>query len=504
MSNPAPADEHLGARLALALILGSAHGLSFSPLTSGSAQIMFFALTWSLVIGIGPWPAVARARSATLIGAVFGLGHFAVGIGWLYISMHDIGGLPAALAVLAVLLLSAYLAVFGATAFGFAHRVGEGGRRPLRMLVALVAAWVLGEWLRHRLFTGFPWLAIGYAHVDSWLAGLAPWLGVAGVGAAAVTIAAALAQLPASLISRRDARAGGLPVLLLAPVLIGLALLAGQSRFTQDAGQPLRLRLLQGNVPQAMKFDPNRAVRAMNDYIALTAAAPADLVVFPETAFTVPMSSIPPAIMDRLRAAADAAGALVSVGIPAPLDEQEQRRQPRATLTNSVLTIDRQGQVVHRYDKRHLVPFGEFVPSGFRWFVDMMNIPLGDFGRGRMSQPPLLVAGTAVAFNICYEDLFGDELRHQVLDGAGMLINVSNIGWFGRSHALTQHLEHFTDALELGRPMLAPPIPVPPRPSLPTAACWPACPTTRPARWPSSCVAAAGSRLMRAGETGPC
>src|SRR5690606_33234966 len=125
------------------------------------------------------------------------------------------------------------------------------------------------------------------------------------------------------------------------------------------------------------------------------------------------------------------------------------------TLTNSVAVIDRSADVVWRYDKRHLVPFGEFVPFGFGWFVDLMHIPLGDFGRGSASQPPLAIGGQRVAFNICYEDLFGEELATQVRGGATILANVSNIAWFGDSHALAQHLQIARmRSIELARPTL--------------------------------------------------
>jgi len=117
--------------------------------------------------------------------------------------------------------------------------------------------------------------------------------------------------------------------------------------------------------------------------------------------------------------------------------------------------IGPEGTIVSRYDKTHLVPFGEFIPWGFRWFVAMMNIPLGDFGRGRESQPMLDMAGHLIAFNICYEDLFGDELARQVREGANLLINVSNIAWFGDSHAQEQHLQIARmRSRELARPML--------------------------------------------------
>ncbi|MEZ5650186.1 MAG: apolipoprotein N-acyltransferase [Burkholderiaceae bacterium] len=451
MPGSAPAKAILW-RAAAALLIGIAHGLSFSPVASGLAQLILFAAAWLLVTGIGRVPAVVGWRPALVIGWAFGVGHFVAGIGWIYISMHDIGGLPAPLAALAVLLLSAYLAAFGACAFALTKRLAG---TSLAAIGVLAASWTLVEWLRAVLFTGFPWLAIGYAHVDSWLIGLAPWLGVWGVTFVAVASAGALANLFA-IAFERPPRPRAIALRVALPMLLAaIALGGGRIELTRPTGQAMRVRLLQGNVPQAMKFEPRRAVQAMNDYIDAIAAEPADLIVLPETAFTVPWVSVPPVIRQRLHDAQRQAGALVSVGIPMPVDERQRERQPRAHLTNSVITLDETGRIVHRYDKRHLVPFGEFVPPGFRWFVNLMNIPLGDFGRGQAHQALLTVAGNALAFDICYEDLFADEMREQVLDGANILVNVSNIGWFGRSHAVTQHLNiSRMRARELGRPLL--------------------------------------------------
>jgi apolipoprotein N-acyltransferase len=150
---------------------------------------------------------------------------------------------------------------------------------------------------------------------------------------------------------------------------------------------------------------------------------------------------------------------------PAGAGDEAHRRPPSAqpmTLTNSVLLLDRAvfdgtGARPARYDKRHLVPFGEFVPWGFRWFVDLMTIPLGDFGRGADIQPPFKVGEQRISFNICYEDVFGEELLPALAgeDGATILANVSNIAWFGNSHALPQHLQIARmRTLETARPMI--------------------------------------------------
>jgi apolipoprotein N-acyltransferase len=228
--------------------------------------------------------------------------------------------------------------------------------------------------------------------------------------------------------------------------------------WTRPAGAPLAVRLVQGNVAQDMKFRPERALEAMRDYAERFESGGAALTVLPETAWTLPWDRTPAPIAERILAHV-ARGHAIAIGLPAIL---EPPGGGHPMLANSVLLLqpDASGAVrapAPRYDKRHLVPFGEFVPWGFRWFVRMMHIPLGDFARGAAGQPPFEVGDQRVAFNVCYEDLFGEELREALLGehGATVLANVSNIAWFGRSHALPQHLAIARmRTLETGRPML--------------------------------------------------
>jgi apolipoprotein N-acyltransferase len=207
-------------------------------------------------------------------------------------------------------------------------------------------------------------------------------------------------------------------------------------------------------VPQELKFDPARSLAAMQAYVAEATRADADLTVLPETAWTIPWPATPAPLRDALLAHLRDSGGVVAIGMPMVAPNAPGAATP-SRLTNSVAVIDRNGEVVSRYDKRHLVPFGEFVPRGFGWFVAMMNIPLGEFARGAHDQPALLVGGQRVAFDVCYEDLFGEELASQVRGGATLLANVSNIAWFGDSHALPQHLQIARmRAIELARPVL--------------------------------------------------
>ncbi|MFO1199006.1 MAG: apolipoprotein N-acyltransferase [Burkholderiaceae bacterium] len=354
------------------------------------------------------------------------------------------------------------------------------------------AAWGAGEMLRGWVFTGFPWLSIGYAHIDGPLAGFAPWLGVYGIG----IVAAACATLAASAFfaaigaaraagparagrgavgrgggedggedgGRRGSGRAGIRAAATLATLAALPFAAGtlleRVPMTVPQGTPVRVRLAQGNVAQHTKFDRAHALHAMDDYARLVEDSRARLTVLPETAWIVPWSATPPELAQRLLRALEHGGGALALGMPLA---QPPDGGP-ARYANTVALLDARSaartgdaQVLARYDKRHLVPFGEFVPPGFGWFVRLMEIPLGDFGRGAADQPPFVVDGQRFAFDVCYEDLFGEEIAAQVRApvSASVLVNASNLAWYGESDAQPQHLAIARmRALETGRPVI--------------------------------------------------
>ena len=423
----------LGGELAFALLAGGLHALSFA--SHG------LALLQTLAVALLAWRVAAAAtpRRAALLGLAFGTAWLVGAVWWLFVSMHRYGGLPAWMAALAVLLLCAFLSLY--LAAGLAAWARWRPKSPLGAAALFAAVWLLAELARGVLFTGFPWAAAGYAHVDGGLSAFAPWVGVYGIGAAS----AFLAALPV-LTRMRFA----LPVALALWWLPGLLL---PQHFT-DAGGTLKVALLQGNVPQDEKFQPELQPEALAWTVRSLLAAPADLVVAPETAIPLLPAQLPEDFWDRLRAAFSGGERTALVGVPLG--------DARVGYTNSAAGLSRatadSANGVYRYDKHHLVPFGEFIPIGFRWFTAMMNIPLGDFNRGPVVAPSLPVLGERIAPNICYEDLFGEELAARFADAATaptVLANLSNIAWFGDTVAIHQHLQiSRLRALELQRPML--------------------------------------------------
>jgi apolipoprotein N-acyltransferase len=379
------------------------------------------------------------------LGLVFGSAWLGASVWWLFISMHRYGGLPAWMAVAAVAALCAALSAYLAAAtWAFARwRRGHAGRDA-----ALFAAlWLLAELARGVIFTGFPWAASGYAHVDGPLGTLAPWVGVYGIGAAAAAIAALLGLTRWRAWRSAAATAG------LAALLLGGTAAAGHAEFSRPTGT-LRVTLLQTNVAQDEKFSMTHLPEALRSAGEQLAAARGDLVVAPETVIPLLPDQLDPGYWQALLAHFRTGERAALVGLPLG--------DALTGYTNSAAGLSAASVALpggfYRYDKHHLVPFGEFIPTGFRWFVALMNIPLGDFARGPLVAPSFEHRGERIAPNICYEDLFGEELAARFADAASaptVLANLSNIGWFGQTIAVDQHL-HISRmrALELQRPML--------------------------------------------------
>ena len=412
-------------------------------------QVSWSASTWARPPTGLPW------RRAVLLGWLFALGWLAGTFWWLFISMHTYGGLNPVLAVAAVLGLAGFLALYYAAAAGAFVALASARvlqRQPVLSALLFAALWTLAELARGQWLTGFPWGAGGYAHVDGPLAFLARYVGVYGIGFVAAALAALLA-LGGHVRWRRARTLAGMALLL----ALGAALWGWRHLDLQAApaaGQkPLvtEVALMQGNIPQDEKFVPGTGVLdSLTWYGEQLQANRAPLIVGPETALPLLPRQLPDGYWDALLARYAGPDQAALLGVP--LGDME------AGYTNSVVGLKAGQAEPYRYDKHHLVPFGEFIPPFFRWFVRMMNIPLGDFARGAVGQPSFEWQGQRLAPNVCYEDLFGEELAARFADPARAptaFVNVSNIAWFGDSVAIDQHL-HISRmrALEFERPML--------------------------------------------------
>jgi apolipoprotein N-acyltransferase len=407
----------------ISFLAGAATVLAFAPVGLFPVAVATFAVLASLWMHAPPKRCFSR-------GFWFGLGLYGAGVSWVYVSLHTFGGMPAPLAGFATLGYCAFLALFPAAAGWLQARIPAPD--AVRAGLLIPSAWVLFEWTLEWLFTGFPWMAVGYASVGWPLQGFAPLAGVYGLTFATLALAGLFWVLV------RAQRKALLLVAILA--LLGAGQALQLVRWTTPVGEPIKVALLQGNIEQEMKFSPQRYPGIFDTYARLAEGSGAKLIVLPETALPRFYHQIPPQQLARLEAAARNNGGDLLLGVPYARDRD---------YYNSVLTLGVSPQ--QAYHKVHLVPFGEFIPPGFGWVLEILRIPLSDFSRGAPAQPPLEVAGQRVAVNICYEDVFGAEIAARAAD-ATLLVNVSNVAWFGDSLAPAQHLQiGRLRAIETGR-----------------------------------------------------
>jgi apolipoprotein N-acyltransferase len=431
----APAALRAGLPLGLvSLTAGALAVAGFAPLDYWPVPLLSLALLFALLARMPP------RRDRFLTGFVWGLGFFGAGVHWVYISLSVYGGMAAWLAALATTLFCALLALFPALTCALPGRSTASPARHMLLLMPLL--WGLSEWARDWVFTGFPWLVLGYSQAPhSPLAGYAPVVGVYGVSYLLALGAALLAWAARRIGATRRAWA----IVAIVALGAGGQVLRGHP-WTTPSGAPTSVALLQGNIPQDMKWQPDKALATLDGYARLAAASPAQLIVLPETALPLFESQLPARYRARLAAIGLRNGGDVLAGLPTG--------SPDGAYYNSVISLGR--APVQRYQKSHLVPFGEYIPlkAVWGWVIRVLHIPLSDFARGAADQRPLAVGGQRVAVNICYEDVFGTEIIRQ-LPAASVLVNVSNLAWFGDSFAPWQHAQMSQmRALETGRMML--------------------------------------------------
>ncbi|WP_242510830.1 apolipoprotein N-acyltransferase [Halorhodospira halophila] len=420
-------------------------GVFAAGLAGAGLPLAFAPLDWALLAVLAPAvlfavAALAPRRRALQAGYAFGLGQFGVGVSWVFVSINDYGGAGPALSGLVTVVFVAFMALFPMLAVALGRGLGRGP--GLRLLVTLPAAWVAVEWLRTWLFTGFPWLFVGYAALDTPLAGLAPVIGVLGLSALLVLFAGAAAWLVTAPGWRRGASVAALAV---AAVAAGLA---ADRPWTEAQGEPVRAALIQGNFSQDIKWDPVQLERIQSRYAELTAEhAGADLVVWPETAIPRRFDTVQPYLEQVAERVREAGGTLV-LGIP-----YREWAPDGGQLHNSVVVLGEQRDVYH---KRHLVPYGEYVPFRdlFGRSLDFLGAPMADYSPGPRPEPLAVDDRLRLGATVCYEVAYPVAVR-RTAGAVDLLVNVSNDAWFGDSLAPHQHLQKARmRAAEAGRWML--------------------------------------------------
>lgn len=421
-------------KLFVAFLLGATSVLGFAP-------YYFYLIPFLSLSGLFYlWQQASTAKQAAKLGFMFGLGLFVVGIYWIYISLHDFGGMPWWMAGFATFVLCAFLSLFPAAVAFLSKRCGY-------LLLSVPIFWALSEWVRSWIFTGFPWLTFGYSQVPhSPLVGFMPLIGVYGVSFITILIATLIALcINPTKPKRRNA-------IIAIITITAMASLLKLVHWTTPIGIPLNVALLQGNIGQDIKWSPEMAEHTLQTYLDMAKQSHAQLIVLPETALPMLANQIPEQAILALKNHALKNQGDILLGAVEGVVSANQARPDQ--YFNSMLSIGK--SPTQSYRKSHLVPFGEFIPlkNIFGWiYRDWLNIPLSDLSRGGLQQP-MQLSGQQVAVNICYEDVFGEEIIHQ-LPQATLLVNASNDAWYGRSFAAYQHMQFSqARAIETGRTML--------------------------------------------------
>ena len=370
----------------------------------------------------------------------FGFGLFITGTYWIYISVHVFGNAAVWIALLLMVGLSWIMAMFLGLAGWLMSRLSHG--EPWRLLFVAPAAWVLVEWVRGWILTGFPWLSQGYGQIDGALAGWAPVLGIYGVSFMLLFGTAAILVV---IMTTGRQRLIAAPLVIL-PWIVGGVL--GTIEWTEPYGKAIRTTIIQAGVPQDQKWLSSQRQSTLDFYRGSTLSVPdSELIIWPEVAIPALQTQVAD-YLDIVDGDAKRNGQTVLLGIL----EASTDRSTEARIFNSVLMLGTEQRQFYR--KRHLVPFGEYfpVPASVREWMKMQNLPYSDLAKGRDVQPLLTTAnGTTLSIAVCYEDAFGAEQLYAFPD-ADILINVSNDAWFGESVAPYQHLQMARmRALEVGR-----------------------------------------------------
>lgn len=414
-----PADWPSSLRVLAGFVLGVLVVTGFAPFDFSWLMLPLLAAMLLLL------HSSSGLRDATFVGYAFGLGLMGFGVFWLRNSIGQFGGVDPWLAVLATVLFSAVVALYFALFAGLAHFLRKGQSTAQFLLMVMPLTWVVVEWLRGWVLTGFPWLSLGYSQLDTPLAGFAPVLGTFGVSGLLVFSSALIAY---GVLQRRAVWTWPL----LAVVWLsgwGLQSIA----WTQPVDQPIQVSLLQGNIPQQDKWKRYMFQPSLDLYQGMTQAArDSRLVIWPETAVSAFDTDVETSLLQPLHVQLQAQQRDLLTGIVA--------REPNGDYYNAMISLGISGRDAYR--KRHLVPFGEFMPlrAVLDPILDFLQIPMSQFTAGDDSAPIIELAGQPMGINICYEDAFAAEVM-RALPEATVLVNASNDAWFGDSFAPHQHLQ---------------------------------------------------------------
>ena len=425
--------------LLILFVLGSLIAMAAELPYGGWAQIPLLSLVW--------WRLSSEVHLSRMkffiLGMTFGLGYFVAGLWWLYISLHDVGGMNAPLSCMAVFLLSAYMALY----FSIACLSIRLFKTSYITGLFLASGWVISEYLRGEIFTGFPWMGFAEAQMNGPFAPIAPFFGGLACTFSVIWISWEIVQIKRRWLVSTIGIAS----------VIAISQLAGLFTFTKPFGEPISVRLIQGNFEQSLKLNPLAISQQIDFYANEIKKEAANLIIIPETAFPWPQNNLPPGLFNYLQDFSNKSASKILLGLIGEVKNNSELRYTNRAVGLSPDTVP------YQYDKAHLVPFGEFIPLGFQWFVKAFHVPMSDFASGGLEQAPFNVTpkdqpAIFAAITICYEDVFGGELASRIRNNTqstNLLINITNLAWFGKSQAPAQQLRlSQLRSLETGLPAL--------------------------------------------------
>ena len=384
-----------------------------------------------------------------LVAYLFSISMFISTIHWIYVSMDQFGGIPIIFSILLIILFAGYLALYPALALWASTRFPKLSD-SIRYLLLIPVFWLISDWLRGYILTGFPWGYLGYSHIDTPLIGFAPILGGEGVTLAIMIICGAL-----MLIATKQ------KVILNLMIIFGLLIAGtGLQKINYTTLQPaVKVTLVQGNIAQSQKWLPAELAPSLIKYFNLSKITNDDqqeLIIWPESA----IAALELNMQKFLHSLSDQLTTNNKTLISGIISYQPEGNK----YYNSVITLGKQpnGQKYsleskNRYQKHHLLPIGEFVPFEdlLRPLAPLFNLPMSSFQRGDEVQPNLQTRGMTLATALCYEIAYPEQLRKNVHRDTGMILTLSNDGWFGRSIGPAQHLQIARmRAIEFARPLL--------------------------------------------------
>jgi apolipoprotein N-acyltransferase len=414
----------------IALLAGMLLPLSFSPFHYYPVALI------SLTLLFVSWQGIS-SKQAALRGFLFGLGFFGVGVSWVYVAIHDFGSSGMPLGVLLTAVFVAFFASYLAFVGWAIKKISNETLSTIDFVLLLPVAWLVFEVFKGWFLTGFPWLEVGAGQIDGPLSGYTPIVGVLGVS---LLTAISAGLLAAAWQAKR------VSLLIIVVVIWTAGYLLKPVLWTQPVDKEIKVTIIQGNIPQEIKWDPEQLYKTLALYQARTEQNwDSDLIVWPENAVTVFYHQVKAFYLDPLEKLARENKTDILLGLPVLNKETDE-------YYNSIMAL---GEQEGFYYKRHLVPFGDYVP--FEWLrgiIKFFDLPMSSFRPGPISNELVHAAGQAIGLSICYEDTFSTEVLRSVPE-ASLLVNATNNAWYGDSFAPHQHLQISQNrALETGRPTI--------------------------------------------------